>query len=340
MLKEEKNEKRPGFRGFLDQNYGILAGIFGLLAVASFFLPFIEYSTKINGVKTYYSVDLLDVFHHNYPYGWTIHMAVILITLGMLFSFFSFLFKEADVIAGFCYLLGLILSIFLREIFTNNNIEGFRSASFTRGMASIFFFLAVATSICFIWSTKKVKFSISSICEDGLLVAAAFALNFAKVDLIAGAGSFNLQMLPLFFIALRRGAFHSFLCGGIVYGLISCFTDGWGFQTYPFDYLIGFGSIAILSLFRKFIISKGQTKINFKGELFLAIGCILSTFVRLVGSTLSSMIIYKYDFVNALAYNLTYIPLSGVVAMLILMVGYKFIINFNRHFPTTKRITD
>ena len=340
MLNSENKEKKSSFAGFLNTNYGILAGIFGLLAFFSFTFPFLEYSTKINGVKSYYEVGFIEMVNGNFRFAWTIYLTIGIVLVGVFFSFFCFLFKEADVIAGFCYLLGLILCIFAREIFANNNIEGFRSASFTKGMGSILLFLAIAAFICFVWSTRKVSFTISSICEDGLLIASAFALNFVKVDLIAGAGSFNLQMLPLFLIALRRGAFHSFLCGGVVYGLLSCFTDGWGFQTYPFDYLIGFGSIAILSLFRNQILSKKQTRINFKGELFIAIGCVLSTFIRLVGSTLSSMIIYKYSFAAAVAYNVTYIPLSGLVAMLILMVGYSFIIRFNRRFPTTKRITD
>ena len=36
-----------------------------------------------------------------------------------------------------------------------------------------------------------------------------------------------------------------------IFGLVTCLTDGYGFYTYPFDYLIGFGSIAVFGFFSR-----------------------------------------------------------------------------------------
>ena len=90
-------------------------------------------------------------------------------------------------------------------------------------------------------SYDETDFTIRDIAEDGILIAAAFGLNFIKIPVGPTGGSINLQMLPLMIIALRRGPFHGLVSGGIVYGLLTCLTDGYGFACYPFDYLIGRG---------------------------------------------------------------------------------------------------
>ena len=71
-----------------------------------------------------------------------------------------------------------------------------------------------------------------TIAEDGILYRRCLALDFIRIPLQV-EGSINFQMLPLMIIALRRGPAHGFIAGGIVYGLISCLKDGYGFLHLP-----------------------------------------------------------------------------------------------------------
>ena len=89
-----------------------------------------------------------------------------------------------------------------------------------------------------------------------LLVFVIKVLHF--LHLTSLGGSINLQMLPLMIIALRRGPVTGFVCGGIIYGLFSILADGYPFATYPFDYVIGFGSVGIMGLFNSLIFPKEE----------------------------------------------------------------------------------
>ena len=134
--------------------------------------------------------------------------------------------------------------------------------AFACSMASAFF------GIVYAYSTMPI--TVREMAEDGILVAAAVALNFLKIpapEALTG-GSINLQFLPLFILALRHGPLHGFIASGIAFGLITCLTDGYGFQYYPFDYLIGFGSAAVLGFFKPLILGKNQKTYNVDGEYF------------------------------------------------------------------------
>ena len=131
-------------------------------------------------------------------------------------------------------------------------------------------------------------------------------LNLIKIPVGPTGGSINFQMLPLMIIALRHGPQHGFIAGGIIYGLLTCLTDGYGFACYPFDYLIGFGSVAVMGFFRKFIFAKEQNNYNVKGILFILLAGALSTAVRYIGSNVSSIVVYGYTLEAALAYNAFY----------------------------------
>jgi thiamine transporter ThiT len=134
-------------------------------------------------------------------------------------------------------------------------------------------------------------------------------------------------------IALRRGPARGFVAGGLVFGLLTCFTDGYGFVTYPFDYLIGFGSVAVMGFFGKAVLKPGQKNYSLKGEILILVAGILTTLVRFTGSTASSMIVYSYTFVEAVAYNALYIPVSGAVATIALMALYGPLCRVNSAFP-------
>lgn len=207
----------------------------------------------------------------------------------------------------------------------------------------IVFFLAEIITL--IVGTRHMTFNVADITEMGMFVAIALGLNFLKViQLGASGGSVNFQMLPLFILALRKGPLKGFIAGGIVYGLISCLTDGYGIATFPFDYLVGMGSVAVLGFFSPLIFGENQKTYNIKGEISLLVAGILATFFRYVGACVSSMVIYglplynNVPLANALSYNFLYVFISGGIAIAIIMAIYGPMIRVNKHFPIDKSL--
>ena len=127
----------------------------------------------------------------------------------------------------------------------------------------------------FIKSDKSL-FSLYDIVEIAMLISLAVVLDtFIKIPIGITGGSINLAMLPLMIIALRHNFYKSFISCGLVYGLATCLLDGYGLMYLPFDYVLGFGSVAIISIFRQFIFDKNCSKITFKGIVFLTLSLIL-----------------------------------------------------------------
>ena len=199
----------------------------------------------------------------------------------------------------------------------------------------IVFFIGAFLSLAI--ASKEISITVSDITEMGILIGLALALNFVKIFQMPTGGSINFQMLPLFILALRKGPIKGFIGAGIAYGLISCITDGYGIATYPFDYLLGFGSTCVLGFFTPLIFGENQNSYNFKGELFIFIGALISTLIRFIGGTVSSMIIYGYDLVPAMEYNSLYVTISGLIGISIVMAVYGPFIRVNKRFPSNKK---
>ena len=123
-------------------------------------------------------------------------------------------------------------------------------------------------------------------------------------------------MVPLFILAIRKGFIKGFIGCGLVFGIISCLLDGYGFIFFPFDYLMGFGFIAIIGLFRnRILISNTRTSI-----FYMMIGTIIALFGRIISSTVSGIIFYNMNFITSLIYQLTYIGPSGVLVIVLLII--------------------
>ena len=201
----------------------------------------------------------------------------------------------------------------------------------------------VAGCFALLQVSSSEKLSIRDIAEMGMLIGMAFVLNLFRLFAIgADGGSVNLQMVPLFVLALRRGPVKGFIACGLVYGLLTCITDGYGFASFPFDYLLGFGSTCILGFFRPLIFGRPNEEgkprgYNLKGELFILFAGVLATLGRFIGSTISSLVVYGYTFEASLVYNATYIPLSGLFAIVVLMALYGPLIQLERLFPVARR---
>ncbi len=179
------------------------------------------------------------------------------------------------------------------------------------------------------------QFTINDIVEIAMLVALSIILDLPvfKIRIAANGGSISFAMLPIFIIALRKGFIRGFISGGVIYGLLDCIIDGYGFVTYPLDYLLGFGLLAVIGLFRKWIFNK-EKKVTFSGVLFIIVGILLGCTCRTFASTLSGMFIYGMDFIGSLVYQLIYIGPSAGIVLVGMLVLYKPLLNINARFPS------
>ena len=311
----------------------------------------IKYYVEEQKVKEYFAENFINLLNANFTKPMTMIIILFLIGLGLVLILIAGLTKNkiknevndglvaASIFASLIAICFLFLS---KEIFiyfaSNENppIEYFNGASLGWGAAASIACLALSIVFSVSYSSYSEQNSIKVMAEDGLLIATAFVLNLVKLPITVTGGSINFQMAPLMIIALRRGPLHGLVCGGLIYGLLTCLTDGYGFATYPFDYLIGFGSVAVIGFFRKFIIGEDIPNYCWKGELFILLSGIIMTFIRFMGSSISSMVIYGYEFIPALAYNAIYIPVSGAVATGAIMLMYGPIQIISKRFPTNK----
>ena len=344
------------------QKYGWLFAIgAAVLAILFLLLPVLNYEIReavynaagerISKKDYVYNVNLITYFTTNFKLNYTMYITLGLIVVGIGFAGASKFKKELLTASGIFFLLAMCMIILSKEFFKSDENavmdyakivgdtaqEGFSaslhdvSLSWGSGLGIAFTNLAFA----FTMASNK-QHTVREIVEEGVLISLAFVLNFIKIPVGPTGGSINFQMLPLMIIALRHGPQHGFIAGGIIYGLLTCLTDGYGFACYPFDYLIGFGSVAVMGFFRKFIFSKEQNTYNVKGIIFILVAGLLSTAVRYIGSNVSSIVVYGYTLKAALEYNAFYIPLSGLVATLAFIAIYGPLIKINKRYPIVR----
>ena len=336
-----------------------------LLAIVFTFLPVLNYEIReaiydiasgdrISKSDYTYSMNIISYFTTGYKLNYTLFINLGLIVVGILFVIASKFKKELLTAGGIFFLLSMCMFILSKEFFRSdeNDVMAYapivgadynpltetfdaslHGVDLSWGAALGIVFTNIAFAFTMATNEKK---TVREIVEEGVLISLAFVLNFIKIPIGATGGSINFQMLPLMVIALRHGPQHGFVAGGIIYGLLTCLTDGYGFACYPFDYLIGFGSVAVMGFFRKFVFSKEQNTYNFKGLLFIFISGILATFVRYIGSNVSSIVVYGYTLKAALAYNSFYIPLSGAISIAALMAIYGPLTKINNTYPVSQ----
>lgn len=223
-------------------------------------------------------------------------------------------------LAGFSFVL---LPDFLK--FTNESL-GLTIVSTTYVISIVASFLGAVLGIAL--AISKNAFTTYQIVEMAMLVSLAIVLDLPglKIRIGASGGSIGFTMLPLFVLVLRQGPIKGFIGAGIVYGFVTCILDGWGLVYYPFDYLLGYGSMALLGIFHPFILSMKIERFNIRGLIFLIIGVLVSISGRLIASTLSGMIYYELNFIDSLLYNIAYIlPSAGIVLGLLIAIYHPLI---------------
>ena len=348
--------------GFLKKYAWLFSIGFAILAIVFTFLPVLNYEIR---EKVYivgeekplkldyvYNVNLITYFTSGFKLNYTMYITLALLVIGIVFVALGKVKKDFITAGGIIFLLAMCMFILAKEFFrsdensvmsvaniVNHDTEtqtvdaSLHDVQLSWGAALGIAFSNIAFACTNLSSERRTT---RQIVEEGVLISLAFVLNFIKIPIGPTGGSINFQMLPLMLIALRHGPQHGFVAGGIVYGLLTCLTDGYGFACYPFDYLIGFGSCAAMGFFRKFIFSDDKDTYNASGLSFILLGGILTTFIRYVGSNVSSIVVYKYSLTAALAYNSFYIPISGLVSTIALMLMYGPLIKVNRSHPVER----
>ncbi len=189
---------------------------------------------------------------------------------------------------------------------------------------------------------SEIKFSVSEIVEIAILIALAIGLDKIKLFSMPTGGSVNLAGIPLLIIAIRHGPAKGLISASVIFGILSCLIDGYGFQTYPFDYFIAFSGYALCGLcykilayvFRNFQNKKKTDLINIM--ISFTVGAIGVFATRMIGSTISSMIYYGLDLNAALIYNVGYTGVSAAICLAACLVLSAPIAMVNRLFPVNR----
>ena len=296
------------------QNYVIYA-LLGLLVIAGIFAPYLYIDGSYQNI-----IQISQRFEINGLF------ALFFVAFGLFFIGVALLFfpHEKKWVAPSSFILLILASVLFScsKTFASESIScgSFKLAVSPVVMALSSLGTAIYTSRLIFDNTKL---NIRDIAEIGIFVSFAFVLDLPlfKVKIVANGGSISLIMLPLILLSLRKGFFKGFIGAGIVFGLVSCFLDGYGLITYPLDYLLGFGSLAVVGLFRKFII--GKEKLTWFNYVVLFLVTLLAMSLRTMASTLSGIFIYELDFVSSLIYQLTYMgPSFGVVTAVLIILLY------------------
>lgn len=181
-------------------------------------------------------------------------------------------------------------------------------------------------------------FSVKDIAEIAILCALAIILDrFVRIGIGSTGGSINISMVPLYVIALRHGWFKSLIAGGLVYGMITCLIDGYGIQTYPLEYFVAFGSVAILGVFASTInkLCKLDNKKNIIICYAIMIGCIfLAAVIRFLAASIDSMLLWGLNLLEAFAYNATYVFVSAIGVCIIMCILLPTIKMLNNTMPS------
>lgn len=332
-----------------------------LLFAGKFFITF-----KVDGVKTTYDANFFYLI-----FGGTTKLAskdytfqtnalmtggFIALIIGAILTSINLFFKEEKkaltrtlnvfALIGTIAFIGIIAYSF-NKFFTIYDFSSLFAGEFkgyidTFSYSSFFIiFLLILLALCNVRRVfSNVKYTTQDICEEAILIALAVVLDcFVKFKVQAEGGSIGFAAIPLFIISMRHGAYKGFVASAIMFGLITCMIDGYGFQTYPFDYFIGFGGYCLVglffNLFKYFYINRPHDE-NYNSYEFLfsalgvTVGCIAAMVVRYIGSTASSMILYGYELAPALVYNSTYIPFTMLINWVATLLLLKPILLINK----------
>jgi len=161
---------------------------------------------------------------------------------------------------------------------------------------------------------------VQALAEIGVAIALAAVLGQVRFFVMPQGGSVSLELLPVIFIAVRRGVVPG-LITGLLYGLLQLGLPG-AFVYHPaqavLDYPLAFMSLAVAG----FVAVRGWRSLTLAVALALA--------ARLVCHFLSGLIFFaayapgwEAPWLYALTYNLLYLVPEGALTVLLLWPALK-----------------
>ena len=173
--------------------------------------------------------------------------------------------------------------------------------------------------------STKARLYTRMLCEGAIMVALALVLNQLKIFRLPNGGSITLEMLPIFFYAVRWGVGPGLLAG-FAFGLLQMFIDGavaWGWQSLLLDYLVAFTPLGLAGLF------KGK-------DWGIFAGSVLGSVVRFIVHFISGITIYAIvaptelfnvtftsPWMYSLAYNGSYMAIDMALCLVVFGLLYK-----------------
>lgn len=209
---------------------------------------------------------------------------------------------------------------------------------------SVFSLIMALINFSNIFSYKK--YTVQEISETAFMVALAVVLDqFVKIPIQANGGSISFAAFPLFVIAIRYGAFKGFIASGFVFGFLTCLLDGYGFQTFPFDYLValsGYGLIGTFFNFAKRFYKNIEDKSKYRKMQFIysaiaiALAGIPIMIIRYFGHMIDGALLYNFDFWPNFVYQSTYVPGAVWVSIATMIILLEPVLLINKIFPVKK----
>lgn len=156
------------------------------------------------------------------------------------------------------------------------------------------------------------------ITEIAVCVALSVICSFLKVWEMPQGGSVSLTMVPILFLAKRRGVACG-VVGGAIYGLLSVLFAGVVYHpaSILLDYVLAFGFLGLAGLFGKSV--RGITA-----------GCILGIGGRFVCSVISGAILFaeyapegQNPWLYSVVYQATYMVPELIISVGVLLLLYK-----------------
>lgn len=311
----------------------VLAGLLVLMFVG-LFLPYIYYNDS-------FELGYQAIFGHGF--NWIIFILILpYILLGVSIGFVAYHQKHYVLppLAILMSLIALTLFIFVPSFYAYLIGASESDCFLNVGPILLAFYCAIIAIFAYSFVDRKNRYSKISVYEMvgiSIFVAIAVVLDmFAQIDIGATGGSIGFAMLPLMIITMRHGPIKGFVASGIIFGFITCLTDGWGFVYFPFDYLLGFGSIALLGIFNKWTMPKDDSKVHAKGVILIIVGVILVMIGRTIASSISSMLFYGYNLTEAIIYQMTYVPGACGASLIVLLLLYKPLLIVNKRYNVKK----
>ncbi|WP_291441592.1 energy-coupled thiamine transporter ThiT [Desulfovibrio sp.] len=177
--------------------------------------------------------------------------------------------------------------------------------------------LIVAFGVALAVVAPKVKWNAKMLAAAALCIAMSFVLSYVRLLHMPQGGSITpASMLPVMMFAFAYGFGPGLLCC-LAYGVLQMFQDMYivGWVQAALDYLIAFGGLSIVALFR-----------GWKSPLNFSVGVVAAGALRVICHVISGVVYfaeYAPEGMDPLVYSLTYNLTSvGVDALICAVLGF------------------